>query len=1832
MARKRWLDLSKVNASLTPLIAGKNEKKVQVLAIVGDIGEEISAKLQKDMGFFRLGNVTNFDALISKRYTRKSTGKLALSMVPLDEIAAIFEGSEIKEMEIPDMMKMWSGINKSNLNAIYTEASSKKALRALDSYESIGLNDDGLEIYQTPTNERFYFPNQDDASEHLLFERKPSSYFLNYDLFKDTHINKAAIGLLREMEEGRLIDQDRLDMMIETSRNDLRVTSLQAALAQFKVSKAINAIVSADNYNIYDKAEISDLKLSELNMISTNLVESSRAQKHNITTPKLLTPAFSYMTRALLEATDEATGLTVVNSSGLGAVSFIPKEIPITLIGSADPITVTPFEDVNGKITTTIVNPNSSIRVRGKHVVGSCEIGILDAPEVINGLSISRRDHLQALNICRGLDDDAVAMIIINGDNLDELGRVSFESTEFHQLMYRTYNIVDIIDVAPHLVAASSENNNKRVYLVNGKRLIESTALAPLDLNVVYNTSDIVQLSRKFKSLFEAKSSQVLDKVLLQTTNSVSDLLQSYTSSHIESARFELNFAQAQYTALTNLAIPTPSAQPINFVNASREASIKLVRSVGNPDQFFLSEMKLTKEEAIAAWDAEQIDALTMGIWRVKNKLPFIQGDATGKGKGRVLAGFMHWCVINDIKPVFMTSSADLLSDIWRDVKDTGLDKTITPFFLAGTNIVDKSNGHILYDAHSIAEKRDNYIGVNSATIPENAVFTTYSQVNTLKRSTKKIKEIKNRFNSKANILNRLNDRAIWLANYLDGNDVMLIVDESHNVTSTTSNQARIFEYLKSKTKNPIIRSSATWAKDEGNIAQCEDLFPAEYTEEILKDMIRRGGTGAQEILASTLIAEGTMVRREHDYGQRKVEVYESEDYQRNRIATDALASIMQKARAYATAQFNAIKELTANQVKHKDIEEYSFASSFSLVSDAFTNAMRADEVARRTINMVNSNEKPIIGVDKTAETAVKYLYDLTKEQISDDEPVIFDDFPSLTSMLTRWVENEGSRKIRTTLPPSSHEIQLALKENRRPIPDVIIEKIHWRDEFPPASPQYQMLEELEQQVLQEIPNMPFLPLSPIDYVRTQMEAEGISATEVSGRTLEIGLTSDNRFEIRPRLQVTKAQAQFDFNSNAVDAIFVTRAGTEGISLHAQDSYLKYSPKAANKRNITLMGTFLYIVDEEQFFGRGERKGQSIPSRSSKITTGMPVEARMLALSERNRLKLSSATTGNSRSLRATNIIPNFLNSFGDQITAEYLFENQNILDLLGFEQHRKTSIIECGEQNEKSNNVRSLTGSVLGRMMLLSYDQQQSLLDDLSAYFNTKLALLQTKGIDPINTKILSGSVEILEEMVLFGDSKDHYISEFDRPVMGEVISVTSDPIVINPHTIEKEIDLSKRMLAKHDCKNGQLDSFVIDLITKKETILQGVLERHNVRQQSLQFSGYNTKSDNIFTTIDDAIKSTRLNDVKRTNNLIEQAIKLLRQVTIGDIINSPQYNSKLVITGVKLPIQQEHYTQAYRYRIVTSSTNGEIGKEYNLDSFEYLLGQDSSNYTEYKVGEFSMEHPICDEFEEISLDGVTSRHHILTGNMLEASRLNAEKNLGQQINIKDTKGNVYSAIKLRPEHTIQKLISLNFSANASSISIFNKYVKSNMGHGEIYTLVHDSDKTQETTIAIFLSSSGQFAIALPKTLAGMKDLDRNDPFDGLEIKKSNLDSRSNVHKRYQFSASSIDSVLRILNNHGFRLQISPERLVRMGKQVSGTANSASTQNLSFTELLNNTSHLTSQEEDEIQSELANSVPIEEPLDTEDQIKRMDAQDNVEQESSKLNDEEAELAAIFKM
>jgi len=280
-----------------------------------------------------------------------------------------------------------------------------------------------------------------------------------------------------------------------------------------------------------------------------------------------------------------------------------------------------------------------------------------------------------------------------------------------------------------------------------------------------------------------------------------------------------------------------------------------------------------TNLKVCASFDSEQIEALTLAITSFEKGNAFILGDMAGIGKGRICAGIMRYAYQQGIIPVFLSFKPYLFNDIYRDLQDIGFfgfDKTDPkkiampkPFILhTDGTITDRENpeGPALHAPMSNANtnfvcaeitKRANK-GKFSMSNPRmgydfNCVFLPYSTVS-MSRTT-----IKQEF------LEAIAPNSL------------LVFDESHNAASAeeNSNILKRTMPLVEKCKG-VLFSSATYAKNPDVFRLYivkTALRTAVPSLESINAALKVGGENVAEYIATGLVYEGQMIRRERSFG-----------------------------------------------------------------------------------------------------------------------------------------------------------------------------------------------------------------------------------------------------------------------------------------------------------------------------------------------------------------------------------------------------------------------------------------------------------------------------------------------------------------------------------------------------------------------------------------------------------------------------------------------------------------------------------------------------------------------------------------------------------------------------------------------------------------------------------------------------------------------------------------------------------------------------------------------------------------------------------------------------
>jgi hypothetical protein len=331
---------------------------------------------------------------------------------------------------------------------------------------------------------------------------------------------------------------------------------------------------------------------------------------------------------------------------------------------------------------------------------------------------------------------------------------------------------------------------------------------------------------------------------------------------------------------------------------------------------------------------SEQIDALVLAIKSFEKNNAFILGDMAGIGKGRVCAGVLRYAYQNGFIPVFITHKPYLFNDIYRDVKDIdsfGYEKVVKftnegidysenskimpkPFILHQDGSVYDKDGSLIaappsYKAineicESVTEKAEKK-GIIELPKEYNCVFLPYSTLSMSKKPTKQ------------NFLQAIAPKCIF------------VFDESHNAASSKieSNILKRAIPIVNASK-AVLFSSATYAKTPsvfGLYVVKTALSSAVPSLESITDALKVGGENVSEYIASGLVKEGQMIRRQRSFGdckkvtdyvgmRRTLDIYGNTNY--DRLEDDTQREFYDEAIGY----FKELREFTRTDLSRSAI------------------------------------------------------------------------------------------------------------------------------------------------------------------------------------------------------------------------------------------------------------------------------------------------------------------------------------------------------------------------------------------------------------------------------------------------------------------------------------------------------------------------------------------------------------------------------------------------------------------------------------------------------------------------------------------------------------------------------------------------------------------------------------------------------------------------------------------------------------------------------------------------------------------------------------------------
>lgn len=931
-----------------------------------------------------------------------------------------------------------------------------------------------------------------------------------------------------------------------------------------------------------------------------------------------------------------------------------------------------PFKGFEKKFDAMITNP---------------PFGVLNNPVKYDTFPIRVLDHLMALRALDTMRDDGKAAIIIGGHTQwDSKGRIQAGKNRiFFNYLYSRYHVRDVINIDGHkLYSRQGTSFDVRLILIAGRKPQPSGA-APLR-----NDSDVVVDS--FEELFE-RVMNVREERTMKTLNPL--------ELEAEALALELELLNADelgmpYTPASDSCVVLDTVVP-DSMGYETHSALQMIKDAvgGDIDEYVRVKLNYkTKTELCKALSAEQIDAVGMAVYNIEERNQgMIIGDQTGIGKGRVAASIIRYAVHQGVQPIFITEKANLFSDIYRDLVAIG-SQDLTPFIVNGreskTDIKDE-DGEIVHQALPANEQARIF---QDQKVPARFDFivATYSQFNSPDKKPEK---------------------PVFLNTIAE--DTIVIMDEAHN-SSGSSNTGTFLQGVLARTRG-VIFLSATFAKRADNMpiyAMKTAISEANMTRDALVEAIIKGGVALQEVLASQLVAEGQMIRRERSFEGVEVNYITLDDKEQEHKAiadniTVILRDIIGFQGKHVDDMVEELDDIATAEGKQVDLREGTsqagvdnqpyFSKVFNVINQMLF-SIKAEAVAERAIMRLKEGKKPVIAFASTMGSFI--------EQMENDNGLPVSDGDTINADFSEVLQKGLDGILRYTET------------------DIDGQKVYKKFEISEFSPEGQA-EYLR--IANEITEISTgITISPIDVIVERLKKEGYTVAEVTGRKFELQFNGNgSKALVMSRRKINTNDAFRQFNNNEVDVLLINQSGSTGASAHAIVTP-KVPKDQVKQRVMIVLQPELDINTEVQKRGRINRTGQIMKPIYDYVNSAIPAEKRLMMMLQKKLKSLDANTTSNQKSSTKILDVPDFLNKYGDRIVAEYLKENPAVNMLLDDPLRISDREVEGAELEDAAHKVS-------GRVAVLSTKMQQEFYNEISTRYNEYVEYL--KQIDEYDLEV---------------------------------------------------------------------------------------------------------------------------------------------------------------------------------------------------------------------------------------------------------------------------------------------------------------------------------------------------------------------------------------------------------------------------------------------------------------------------------------------------------------
>lgn len=879
---------------------------------------------------------------------------------------------------------------------------------------------------------------------------------------------------------------------------------------------------------------------------------------------------------------------------------------------------------------------------------------------------------------------------------------------------------------------------------------------------------------------------------------------------------------------------PTGALVASSLASAIQYALQKFVETNGPVDEYVMQALGKTPEDLGKSFSAEQVDAIALCLDAVLRGDEPILCDVTGFGKGRVLAAVGMALMRLGHNLIFITQSSNLFTDFWRDVRNVGGEADYgQPFIMNSDNdsrIIDMNERQpdgrpIIIHKHS--KVRMSQLAESGwPTNRPHILMMTYSQIN-------------RKESEKSKLAQGLASKAFVLC------------DESHNAV-TTAHSAINTRDIKMMAMGRI-SASATYARDIHQMATYSNTMPwlaiMDGVSGIhLKSLNGPAKRAVEEASATRAARDGLLIRREHDMTDVVMEAIDATD----KIGVDRSKSIEEKfsqiARLLAKV-WKSTNYIAKNLPKdnYPSARAANFGGAYALLNRQFSLAMMLPVAASQAADIALSGERYVGIIDSTQESLLKMISDARldadlMEGIKISERPTFRDAMKVTLNRLRLINYKS-------------DDGLALLADDRPIQEAVHKALALIDEFDE------------------------LPISPLDYMKREIEARGQKlyeagkiplpwrVGEISGRNLS--LFDDGR--IGPYIAQPRGDVIYAFNNGGEQEIthmLLTRAAAVGMSIH--DSV---ENRISAPRHMQEIQPPTNVVDRAQIWGRIGRRGTRTRPKYSALYLSMPGDIYTVVSQAKKISRISAVVSGSSETLRMLQNMPDPVDRAGDIAAMGLLNDNPAVARAL------MIGVEDDDEESQDSSEFSNIY-PILRRIRLLPFDRQRHVFDMLMERREEVLSAFPS------------------EQPVLSGLWTEISRREIDPGLNG------AEPLSVCVYESER---------VKPPIESSRLRGIIKALLPKQVK----PQERRDIITKAATSDLNDLAKKNGFKTAQDALHAPGMNPIKERRLLIK-AMLAITDMTPGEAINVPaehgEKNTAILVSIILRDKTQPLLPRAYK------------------------------------------------------------------------------------------------------------------------------------------------------------------------------------------------------------------------------------------------------------------------------------------------------------------------------